>query len=138
VCVVRQVDSGIFSAVEEVEHLLQAPTLGAVVGGTEGVAVGVSESVVRGTTRQVDKLEDLTLRPEPLKDVRVVGAGSTFRGHLDFFHGYIIHHPGPYCKPQGGSFFDPKFLCPKGLAPRGRPHLSFWQDILHQLPELVK
>jgi hypothetical protein len=104
VCVVRQVDSGIFSAVEEVEHLLQAPTLGAVVGGTEGVAVGVSESVVRGTTRQVDELEDLTLRPEPLKDVRVVGAGSTFRGHLDFFHGYIIPHLGPIASPKVDLF----------------------------------
>ena len=133
---------GFFSAVEEVEHLLQAPSLGAVVGGTEGVAVGVLESVVRGTTRQADELEDFTLRPEPLKDVRVVGAGSSLGGHLDFFHGYILAHSGPITRVRANlsaPFPTPNLLCPKDLGPfSGRGLLSFWQGILHQLPELVK
>jgi len=97
---------GFFSAVEEVEHLLQAPTLGAVVARSEseGIPLGVLEAVVRGTTRQVDELEDLTLRPEPLKDVRVVGAGSSLGDHLDLFHGYIIPHLGQIASLEADLF----------------------------------
>jgi len=91
-------------AVEEVEHLLQAPPLGAVVGGPQGVALRVVESVVRGTTRQVDELEDLTLRPEPLQDVRVVGAGSTLGESLGCFH--VAHYttPSAECKNYFGKY----------------------------------
>ena len=119
------------SAVEEFQHLPEAPPLGAVVAGTEGVTLGVVESVVRGTTRQVDELEDFTLRPEPLKDVRVVCAGSTFRGHLDFFHGYILPHSEAITSLRvdlSAPFATPNLLCPKDLGPfSGRRPLSFWQ-----------
>ena len=123
--------SSFSSAVEEFQHLPEAPPLSAVVAGTEGVALRVVESVVRGTTRQVDELEDFTFRPEPLKDVRVVSAGSTFRGHLDFFHGYILPHSGPIARMRvdlSASFPTPNLLCPKDLGPfSGRRPLSFWQ-----------
>ena len=96
-------DSGIFSAVEEVEHLLQAPPLGAVVGGSERITLRVSEAVVvRGG--ELDELEHLTLGSEPLKDVGVVSAGSSLGGHLDFFHVCSVAHSGPITRVGGESF----------------------------------
>ena len=82
--------SPFFSVVQDCQHLAQAVALGGVVGG---VLTVIGHAVVRGTTRQLHKLEDFTLRPEPLLDVRVVGAGSALQVVLVFFHACIIPHP---------------------------------------------
>jgi len=82
-----------FLSVEQVQHHREAVSLGAVVGGTEGVAVGVLESVVR-RGGELDELENPTLRSEPLQDAGVVDAGSTLGESLAFFHACIIARPG--------------------------------------------
>ena len=74
-------------SVQQVQHLPKAPPLGAVVAGdAEGVTLRVLETVViQGGG--LHKLEHLVVvGTEPLKDVRVVGAGSTLGESAVLFH----------------------------------------------------
>ena len=87
------------SAVEQVEHVGEGEL------GSGPVAILndtlPNEAVVRATG-QIDQLKDVAVISEPLDDVLVVGAGSTFGELLVLVHGYIItRFPGIASPPIG-------------------------------------